>query len=137
MSCTYAGEVSAWGCNLLHTCGPSSKSSLVCPERVGALLGVQIVSVAAGLNHSMALSNHGDLYGWGANDAGQLGNGSRRSAPVPTLVGGDVLENEVVTQVACGSRHDTLTLLQKSMLCMLACTCVGGDEADLPASGSA
>jgi hypothetical protein len=33
-------------------------------------------SIACGLHYSLAVTESGDLYSWGANDSGQLGNGS-------------------------------------------------------------
>lgn len=57
------------------------------PKRVETLANVRIVQVAAGDEHTMALSETGDLYVFGSNKAGQLGVTSvRRSTSRPTLV---------------------------------------------------
>jgi len=49
---------------------------LTVPKRVrGALEGVQIVQVACGDAHSLALTNKGQVYGWGYTNSGQLGLG--------------------------------------------------------------
>jgi alpha-tubulin suppressor-like RCC1 family protein len=41
--------------------------------------------VVAGGYHSFALGSDGRLWGWGLNDSGQLGDGSREDRPVPYL----------------------------------------------------
>jgi alpha-tubulin suppressor-like RCC1 family protein len=41
-----------------------------------------IVNVACGAEHSMAISDSGDLYTWGANGCAQLGHGYASDAPV-------------------------------------------------------
>ena len=45
------------------------------PTPVAALSGVPLVQVAAGGAHTLALSVSGTVFGWGQNDAGQLGLG--------------------------------------------------------------
>jgi alpha-tubulin suppressor-like RCC1 family protein len=46
------------------------------------------VRVTAGYRHSCGLTSQGQAYCWGANDLGQLGDGSFTERLVPTLVGG-------------------------------------------------
>ncbi len=54
-------------------------------DRTGAnLLGV--VDLAAGEGHSLALLHDGRVLAWGANDDGQLGNGTHVGSAVPVLV---------------------------------------------------
>jgi len=43
----------------------------------------QIVQIAAGVNHSMALTDDGTLFAWGYGGLGQFGNGHRGSAVAP------------------------------------------------------
>lgn len=42
-------------------------------EQIGALAGQHIVHVACGESHSVALSDQGQLFSWGAGSDGQLG----------------------------------------------------------------
>jgi alpha-tubulin suppressor-like RCC1 family protein len=49
---------------------------------------VRVRSVAAGLEHSLALGWDGRVYAWGKNEFGQLGQGDRLTKPAPTLVAG-------------------------------------------------
>ena len=53
---------------------------------VSALSDLVIVSVAAGFDHSAAVSADNRIFMWGRNDSGQLGIGSDDHTPVPTEV---------------------------------------------------
>lgn len=59
------------GCRL-GTGDERTRFSFVCIEG-GALAGKKITSVALGLNHTLALSEQGEIYSWGSNGYGQLG----------------------------------------------------------------
>ena len=71
------GSVWAWGSNTFGQLGTGSFTDSAVPVRVkdptgqGFLTG--IVAIAAGYEHALALDGSGKVYGWGANDAGQLG----------------------------------------------------------------
>jgi alpha-tubulin suppressor-like RCC1 family protein len=56
------------------------------PKQVGALSGV--IAVVAGDSHSVALKNDGTVWTWGANESGQLGDGTTQRSPVPRQVEG-------------------------------------------------
>lgn len=61
-----------------------------------------IVAVAAGAYHSLALKADGTVWAWGANDCGQLGNGTYSDhCDVPTQVAG----LSGVRAIAAGDRH--------------------------------
>jgi alpha-tubulin suppressor-like RCC1 family protein len=72
----------------------------------GVLNGETITQIAAGVNHSLVLTDSGKLYSWGYNDSGQLGNGTIDNSPVPTAVDmTGVLNGATVTQIAAGEYH--------------------------------
>jgi alpha-tubulin suppressor-like RCC1 family protein len=52
---------------------------------LSALAGVEVVSVASGRLHSLAVDATGRLWAWGRNASGQLGDGTvyDRTEPVP------------------------------------------------------
>lgn len=100
----------SWGCNLRKQCGPVVDASIAVPTPLAPLAGMRMVSVAAGLNHSVALSEAGDVYSWGSNECGQLGLGTTKGSS-PQLVDADTLQHERVAQIACGSRCDLLVQL--------------------------
>jgi hypothetical protein len=45
-----------------------------------------IVYVSAGDWNTMAITNNGELWGWGLNHAGELGNGNREKQLNPILI---------------------------------------------------
>jgi len=63
--------------------------------------GVTIVQIEAGLSHSLALMSDGTVWAWGANNYGQLGNGST-AASVPPV---QVSNLSDVIAVSAGTSH--------------------------------
>jgi alpha-tubulin suppressor-like RCC1 family protein len=59
------------------------------------------IDVACGRGHTAAVASDGSLYTWGANDFGQLGDGTEESAKEPQKV--KALETEFVKSVSCGA----------------------------------
>ena len=58
------------------------------PRLVGTLLGVRVSAVAAGLHHSLALSESGDVYSFGSSYLGQLGHGNAAAQRTPRMIAG-------------------------------------------------
>jgi uncharacterized repeat protein (TIGR02543 family) len=46
----------------------------------------RIIYVSSGVNHSLAISYLGNVYGWGHNGSGQVGNGTIIAVPTPTNI---------------------------------------------------
>uniref|UniRef100_A0A8C5C1H5 Uncharacterized protein n=1 Tax=Gadus morhua TaxID=8049 RepID=A0A8C5C1H5_GADMO len=79
-------------------------------KHLAALSGVPLVQVTAGGAHTLALSVSGTVFGWGQNDAGQLGLGDMTETsvvPSPTPVA--ALSGVPLVQVTAGGAH-TLAL---------------------------
>jgi alpha-tubulin suppressor-like RCC1 family protein len=85
----------------------------------GGIDEVAVVQVAAGINHSMALTATGGLYSWGKGDKGQLGHGDQENLAVPRVVGG--IDGAVVGMTG-GSTHSLVTTAEG---CVLAFGCGG------------
>lgn len=60
-----------------------------------------VISIAGGHGHSLAVAADGTLWGWGNNSLGQVGDGTTTNRNAPVQVG--VATNW--TAVACGSYH--------------------------------
>jgi hypothetical protein len=71
------------------------------PTPVAAMARVRVRSVAAGYDHSLALSSDGRVYSWGENRYGQLGHGDQWDRPSPKLI----KRFKGVCGIAAASRH--------------------------------
>jgi alpha-tubulin suppressor-like RCC1 family protein len=79
----------------LLTCGEGAatgpgdpKGNTFLSTPLAAMAGVQVRSVAAGHEHSLALGCDGRVYSWGKNGYGQLGQGDTLDRPSPALLKG-------------------------------------------------
>ena len=76
------GNAYAWGNNEYGQLGQGNsvripqKTPVKVPLPDGVASGFTYTQVAAGGNHVLAVGSDGIVYAWGANDHGQLGNGS-------------------------------------------------------------
>ena len=75
------------------------------PRRVeGALKGKRVVGVSCGRECTVCVTDKGEVFSFGADDYGQLGQGkARRFQNTPKLV--RPLRGKKVTQVSCGEYH--------------------------------
>ncbi|HEX3623627.1 MAG TPA: hypothetical protein VHT97_15035 [Acidimicrobiales bacterium] len=92
----------AWGWNPLGELGDGTTLDHTSPGPVVGLSSASsAASVAAGTLHSLALDDHGQVYAWGWNGVGQLGDGttvdSHQPVPVPGLT--------EVAAIAAGYNH--------------------------------
>ncbi|MDR1189648.1 MAG: LPXTG cell wall anchor domain-containing protein [Bifidobacteriaceae bacterium] len=100
LAVTGSGYVYAWGTNLHGQLGGgTSEDWWSSPLLVPGLSDVAMVS--AGGSHSLAVTNAGQVYAWGANGSGQLGDGTTTNRSTPVLVPG--LSD--VAMVAAGASH--------------------------------
>jgi E3 ubiquitin-protein ligase HERC2 len=84
LALTSQGQVLSWGNGEFGRLGNGKREQRV-PEPVELLASKQFVQISAGSVHSLALTNNGELYGWGKNDAGQLGQGGQIVADLNTM----------------------------------------------------
>eukprot|EP00250_Pteridium_aquilinum_P010362 c19332_g1_i2 orf=1875-3143(-) len=104
--------------------------------------GVQIVSVAAGGRHTLALSDTGQVWGWGYGGEGQLGLGSRIRTvssphPIPCFGASSPYWQEVHASTSKGSNMVDGTLLPKVPgTCIKAIACGGRHSAALTDAGA-
>ncbi|XP_064418774.1 probable E3 ubiquitin-protein ligase HERC4 isoform X2 [Latimeria chalumnae] len=105
------GQVFAWGLSTDGQLGlPGTDECIRVPRTIKSLSEVQIVQVACGHYHSLALSKGSQIYTWGQNKYGQLGLGHEyKSQTSPQLI--KSLLAIPVGQIAAGGAHSfALTL---------------------------
>jgi alpha-tubulin suppressor-like RCC1 family protein len=118
-----AGHVFTWGLGEDGQLGHGDGDDQWAPQQVeaGRFGGEKVVFVAAGGNHTAAVTAGGQLYTWGWNCHGQLGHGDTGSRLVPTVVGAfGASEGRQVVMAACGALH-TLVVTQDGGLWASGC----------------
>uniref|UniRef100_A0A8C8R4S5 HECT and RLD domain containing E3 ubiquitin protein ligase 4 n=1 Tax=Pelusios castaneus TaxID=367368 RepID=A0A8C8R4S5_9SAUR len=105
------GQVYAWGLATDGQLGlPGTEECIRVPRNIKSLSDIQIIQVACGYCHSLALSKGSEVYSWGQNKYGQLGIGyefKKQTSPhlIKSLLG------IPFAQIAAGGAHSfALTL---------------------------
>ena len=95
-----SGQAVAWGLNTSGQLGDGTFVNKTSAVIVGG--GLQnVIAVAAGNGHSLALRANGTVWAWGANGSGQLGDTTTTSRNAPVQVSG--LFN--IIDIAAGGYH--------------------------------
>ncbi|XP_051983066.1 probable E3 ubiquitin-protein ligase HERC3 [Xyrauchen texanus] len=108
MALTHDGQLFVWGENSHGQLGlKEGQSGTLTAQHVQSLSGIPLAQISAGGDHSFALSLSGAVFGWGKNNAGQLGLGDTKDRHVPTVVSS--LTQKKTVLISCGGEH-TATL---------------------------
>jgi alpha-tubulin suppressor-like RCC1 family protein len=96
------GKVYCWGCN--EYLGIGSQDDKYPKPKLNEYLNNEfVVDISCGERHSLVLTNCGEVFAWGGNDQGQIGNGWIDIQLIPIKVKG--FDNEKVVMISCGSKH--------------------------------
>lgn len=87
-----------WGAGS-NTYLPLMKSGTPITTHVAINLPEKPAAMATGFGHAMILTEDGEVYAWGRNSEGQVGNGKRKHVQTPYKVN---VEN--IVQIACGGK---------------------------------
>uniref|UniRef100_A0A8C8A5J7 Regulator of chromosome condensation (RCC1) and BTB (POZ) domain containing protein 2 n=1 Tax=Oryzias sinensis TaxID=183150 RepID=A0A8C8A5J7_9TELE len=110
------GEIYGWGYNCNGQLGLGNNGNQQTPCRIAALQGVNVVQVACGYAHTLALTDEGFVYAWGANSYGQLGTGNKSNQALPTLINTD--KERMVEVAACHTSHTSAAKTQSGQVLM-------------------
>ncbi|RVE65119.1 hypothetical protein OJAV_G00132510 [Oryzias javanicus] len=110
------GEIYGWGYNCNGQLGLGNNGNQQTPCRIAALQGVNVIQVACGYAHTLALTDEGFVYAWGANSYGQLGTGNKSNQALPTLINTD--KERMVEVAACHTSHTSAAKTQSGQVLM-------------------
>ena len=105
---TSGGALQCWGFNLYGEIGDGTTTDRLTPVTVIGLAGGE-TTVAAGGDHTCAVTTGGGVECWGRNAAGQLGDGTTTAHVMPVAVNG--LGSDVIAVTAGYSHSCALTSL--------------------------
>ena len=77
------GLLYSWGENIDGQLGNGNTTEKKVPGLVSMPTGVTAVAISGGLDDSLAIGSDGNLYAWGEDGAGELGNGGTTNSDVP------------------------------------------------------
>ena len=84
------------------------------PKRVAALQNKKVIAIATGSLHCVACTDTGEVYTWGDNDEGQLGDGSTNAIQRPRLV--TALQVGILYEFNFHSNHNCNKILKSDWL---------------------
>ncbi|XP_022841811.1 ultraviolet-B receptor UVR8-like [Olea europaea var. sylvestris] len=103
LAVTMKGEVLSWGRNQNGQLGLGTTEDSLLPQKIEGFQGISVKMITAGAEHTAAVTEDGELYGWGWGRYGNLGLGDRIDRLIPEKVSS--VEHEKIILVACGWRH--------------------------------
>ena len=117
---TASGGVLCWGANDFGQLGDGTTATPANPASVvGLPATATVTSVATGSDYTCALTSSGNIWCWGDNSAGQLGDGTFTQSSVPVQVlnpSGDAALSGVIA-IAAGQNHTCAVAGDGSALC--------------------
>ena len=85
---TPADGFRCWGLNDSGQLGDGTNQDSAVPVFVEDVIASSVIDLTAGLDHTCALTSNSEVYCWGLNADGQLGDGTNENRNVPVLVQG-------------------------------------------------
>ena len=127
---TQSGAVKCWGRNNYGQLGDGTHNRSNTPVGVSDLSS-GITTIAAGANHTCALTQGGAVKCWGRNTALQLGNGTYNRSNTPVDVLGEVISND--TSIKTLNKENDKIIIPVQINCQnFQIEAIGVHEGSLP-----
>ncbi len=100
------GNIWAWGSNSSGQLGDGTTTTSRVPKQITNYeeSTIKFTQIAASGNYSLAIDEKGNIWSWGANSFGQLGDGTKTTSKVPKQIT-NYEGNVRFTQIASASDH--------------------------------
>ena len=105
------GKVYTWGKNRYGQLGNGTTDDSGVPicisDKENELKGKRIVDISAGGYHTVAIDEEGNVYTWGDNGDGQLGDGTTNYSEVPICISNkeNELKGKKIISISAGGYH--------------------------------
>ncbi|BDR55119.1 hypothetical protein KIMH_12300 [Bombiscardovia apis] len=100
------GNTYAWGNNQYGQLGDNTTTNRKLPVKVHTPTNVHFTAISAGGYHALALGDDGNVYAWGLNRYGQLGDGTTIDKHKPVAVhNGALPTGQHFTTISAGFYH--------------------------------
>jgi alpha-tubulin suppressor-like RCC1 family protein len=103
---TSAGLVYSWGHGKGGRLGHGDDKSRFEPTVISGLISIKIRKISASDSHALALTENGEIFSWGSNSLGQLGQGSGENSRLlssPKRI--ESLRGVAVVGISAGENH--------------------------------
>jgi alpha-tubulin suppressor-like RCC1 family protein len=116
-------KVFSWGLNNRGQLGHGNTNNKNTPTKVDFFDGKNILQISTGFQHCLALEglvffiesiDNGNIYSWGDNSCGQLGNNTTIDELKPILIHKNL---NGVERIFCGVRHSTILQNGEILIC--------------------
>jgi alpha-tubulin suppressor-like RCC1 family protein len=99
------GAPRCWGANAQGQAGNGTTDAVSTAGLVQGVLGsASVLALAGGATHTCALTDDGDLFCWGSNGSGELGDGAPTATPVTSAVKVQLAANNLFVGMSLGDR---------------------------------
>jgi len=110
------GTLWTFGDNSTGQLGTTTNSGTALPNPVPKQVLTNVIAIAAGAFHAMALKADGSLWTWGYNWDGELGRSDNNLSDAPNPTPTEVLLVDAVSQIAAGAFHSLALMSDGTLL---------------------
>jgi Alpha-tubulin suppressor and related RCC1 domain-containing proteins len=102
---TSSGSLFAWGSNSSGQLGDGTTTNQPLPVRIpeSCFGSEKVVSLSSGQDFSVALTSSGNVFTWGLNSYGQLGDGTKTNHVTPVQISPSCFGGQSITSLCCGA----------------------------------